>query len=118
MEEAQRLCERVAIMDRGTLLALDTPDALRRTVGGDSIVRIKAGSEPDRLAAHLRDLPGISGATVIDETVQLTAEGSGGLLPRVIAAAEAGGFTVQDASIDEPTLETVFINLTGKDLRE
>ena len=118
MEEAQRLCERVAIMDRGTLLALDTPDALRRTVGGNSVVRIKAGSEPDRLASHLRNLPGITGDTVIGETVQLTAEGSDGLLPKVIAAAEAGGFTVHDASIDEPTLETVFINLTGKDLRE
>ena len=56
--------------------------------------------------------------TVIGETVQLTAKGSEGLLPRIIATAEAGGFHVHDVSIDEPTLETVFINLTGKDLRE
>ncbi len=118
MEEADRLCERVAIMDHGKLLALDTPDALKRSVGGDSVVQIKAGEEPDRLAAHLRDLDGITGSTVIGETVQLTAQGSEGLLPRVIAGAEAGGFTVHDVSIDEPTLETVFINLTGKDLRE
>ena len=118
MEEADRLCERVAIMDHGKLLALDTPNALKRSVGGDSVVQIKAGDEPDRLASHLRDMNGITGATVIGETVQLTAEGSDGLLPRVIATAEAGGFTVHDVSIDEPTLETVFINLTGKDLRE
>ena len=50
--------------------------------------------------------------------MQLTAERSEGLLPRAIAHAEAGGFPVHDVSIDEPTLETVFINLTGKDLRE
>ena len=118
MEEADRLCERLAIMDHGKLLALDTPDGLKRTVGGDSVVQIKAGSEPDRLAAHLRDFDGVTGATVVGEVVQLTAVGSEGLLPRVIAVAEAGGFPVHDVSIDEPTLETVFINLTGKDLRE
>ena len=118
MEEADHLCQRVAIMDHGKLLALDTPDALKRTVGGDSVVRIKAGEQPDRLAAHLRDLDGVTGTTVVGETVLLTAQGSGGLLPRVIANAEAGGFTVHDVSIEEPTLETVFINLTGKDLRE
>ena len=53
MEEADRLCERVAIMDHGKLLALDTPDGLKRSVGGDSVVKIKAGTEPDSLAAHL-----------------------------------------------------------------
>ena len=118
MEEADRLCERVAIMDHGKLLALDTPDGLKRSVGGDSVVKITAGTEPDNLAAHLHDMDGITGTTVIGETVQLTAKGSEGLLPRIIATAEAGGFSVHDVSIDEPTLETVFINLTGKDLRE
>jgi ABC-2 type transport system ATP-binding protein len=118
MEEADRLCERLAIMDHGRLLALDTPDALKRTVGGDLIVRVKAGSEPDRVAASLRDLDEVTGSTVVGEVAQLTAVQSDGLLPRVIDAAEAGGFQVQDVSIDEPTLETVFINLTGKELRE
>jgi ABC-2 type transport system ATP-binding protein len=118
MEEADHLCERLAIMDHGRLLALDTPEALKRTVGGDVIVRLRAGSEPDRVAAHLRDLEGVTGSTVVGETVLLTAVRSEGLLPRVIATADAGGFTVQDVSIDEPTLETVFINLTGKELRE
>ena len=118
MEEADRLCERLAIMDHGRLLALDTPEALKRTVGGDLIVRLRTGSEPDRVAAHLRDLAGVTGSAVVGETVLLTAVRSDGLLPHVIDAAEAGGFQVQDVSIDEPTLETVFINLTGKELRE
>jgi ABC-2 type transport system ATP-binding protein len=118
MEEADRLCQRVAIMDHGKLLALDTPEGLKRSVGGDSVVKIQAGTEPDRLAAHLHGLDGITGTTVVGETVQVTAKGSEGLLPRIIATAEAGGFPVHDVSIDDPTLETVFINLTGKDLRE
>jgi len=118
MEEADRLCQRVAIMDHGRILALDTPEGLKRTVGGDTIVRVQAGDEPDRLAAHLRDMEGVTGATVLGGTVQLTVRGTSGLLPRVIQVAESGGFQVRDVSLDEPTLETVFINLTGKDLRE
>jgi ABC-2 type transport system ATP-binding protein len=118
MEEADRLCQRLAIMDHGTLLALDTPGALKRTVGGDSVVRMQAGDDPDRLSDHLHDVHGVTSTTVIGEIVQLTVQGADGFLPRVIAEAEAGGFHVRDVSIDEPTLETVFINLTGKDLRE
>jgi ABC-2 type transport system ATP-binding protein len=118
MEEADRLCERLAIMDRGTILALDTPDALKRTVGGDTIVRVVAEGDRERLAATLRDLEGVTDTRVIDGTVQLTATGAEGLLPRVLARAEGGGATVRDLSIDVPSLETVFITLTGKDLRE
>jgi ABC-2 type transport system ATP-binding protein len=118
MEEADKLCQRVAIMDHGRILAHDTPEDRKRTVGGDTIVRIQAGDQPDRLAAHLRDMEGVTGTAVLGGTVQLTVRGTTGLLPRVIQVAESGGFPVRDVSLDEPTLETVFINLTGKDLRE
>jgi ABC-2 type transport system ATP-binding protein len=118
MEEADRLCERLAIMDHGKLLALDTPEALKRTVGGDTVVKITADGQPDQLVLHMRALAEVTDATAVDGIVQLTARRAQGLLPRAIAHAEDGGFTVHDVSIDEPTLETVFINLTGKDLRE
>src|SRR5205823_12995741 len=108
MEEADQLCQRVAIMDHGRILALDTPAGLKRTVGGDAIVRVQAGEQPERLGAHLRDLEGVTGTAVLGGTVQLTVRGSAGVLPRVIQAAEAGGFPVHDVSLDEPTLETVF----------
>jgi ABC-2 type transport system ATP-binding protein len=118
MEEADHLCQRLAIMDHGKLLALDAPEALKRTVGGDTVVRLKAGGDPEQLVILMRTLDEITDTKVIDGTVQLTARRAEGLLPRAIARAESGGFTVRDVSIDEPTLETVFINLTGKDLRE
>jgi ABC-2 type transport system ATP-binding protein len=118
MEEADRLCERLAIMDHGVILALDTPAALKRTVGGDTIVRVVAEGDGEALASVLRGLEGVTDTRVMDGTVQLTATGAEGLLPRVLARAEAGGARVRDLSIDVPTLETVFINLTGKDLRE
>jgi ABC-2 type transport system ATP-binding protein len=118
MEEADRLCERLAVMDHGIILALDTPGALKRTVGGDTIVRVIAEGDTGGLATSLRALAGITDARVMDGTVQLTATGAEGLLPRVLGHAESEGYTVRDLSIDVPTLETVFINLTGKELRE
>ncbi|MEP6972666.1 MAG: ABC transporter ATP-binding protein [Actinomycetota bacterium] len=118
MEEADRLCERLAIMDHGKLLALDTPDALKRTVGGDTVVKMTADGDPEQLVVHMRGLTEVTDATAFEGVVQLTSRRAQGLLPRAIAHAETGGFTVRDVSIDEPTLETVFINLTGKDLRE
>ncbi|MDP9298179.1 MAG: ATP-binding cassette domain-containing protein [Actinomycetota bacterium] len=118
MEEADRLCQRLAIMDHGRLLALDTPEALKRTVGGDTVVRIHAEGDAQRLVERMLALQEVGDAKTLDGVVQLTARRAEGLLPRVIAHAEAGGFAVRDVSIDEPTLETVFINLTGKDLRE
>jgi ABC-2 type transport system ATP-binding protein len=118
MEEADRLCQRLAIMDHGKLLALDTPEALKRTVGGDTIVKISADGDPEQLVLRMRGLTEVTDATAVEGVVQLTARRAEGLLPRAIAHAESGGFAVRDVSIDEPTLETVFINLTGKDLRE
>jgi ABC-2 type transport system ATP-binding protein len=118
MEEADRLCERLAIMDHGKLLALDTPSELKRSVGADTVVRIVASGEPQALAEVLRAVEGATDIMVMDGTVRLAARGAHGLLPRVIDQAEAAGYTVHDISMDEPTLENVFINLTGKELRE
>jgi ABC-2 type transport system ATP-binding protein len=118
MEEADRLCDRVAIMDHGRLLALDTPADLKRTVGAEAVVRIHTGGDPERLLAGVRRLDGINDGSVVDGTVLVTARGADGLLPRILQRAEADGFDVRDVSVTEPTLETVFINLTGKELRE
>jgi len=118
MEEADQLCDRVAIMDHGRILALDTAGGLKRSLGADTIVRITATGDLDRLAKRLLEsIDDASDAKVIDGTVMLWASGSG-LLPRILEAAEAEGAEVTDLSVSEPSLETVFINLTGKDLRE
>ena len=120
MEEADQLCDRVAIMDHGRLLALDTPDALKRSVGADTEVRI-ASAESGRvqdLARHLEAFDGVQGVTATDGVVHVYLRGDHGGLARLIAHADGGGFDITDVGITEPTLEAVFINLTGKDLRE
>jgi ABC-2 type transport system ATP-binding protein len=119
MEEADQLCERVAIIDQGRIVALDTPDALKRSVGADAAVRVSADGDLDELCRVLRaGIPGAQDATVVSGQVLLAVQGTTGVLPAVVQTAERAGFVVTDLSVSETTLETVFINLTGKDLRE
>ena len=119
MEEADRLCNRVAIMDHGRILALDTPTELKRSVGADTIVTVKTGGDPGPLAEHLADVvDGVSRTRLVEGGVELHVTGVDRVVPRVVNAAEGGGFDLVDLAVTEPTLETVFINLTGKELRE
>jgi ABC-2 type transport system ATP-binding protein len=119
MEEADTLCDRVAIMDHGRILALDTPEQLKRSVGADTIVTVKAGGDADALAARLsQEIAGATRTRVIDGGVELHVKGVDRLVPQVVNAAESGGFDVVDLSVSEPSLENVFINLTGKELRD
>ncbi len=119
MEEADQLCDRVAIMDHGRILALDTPAGLKRSVGVDTIVSVRSASTAADLVRVFEE--GLEGATVVratDTGVEIQVKGTTGLLPRVVALAEAAGIELADLSVAEPSLETVFINLTGKDLRD
>jgi ABC-2 type transport system ATP-binding protein len=119
MEEADKLCNRVAIMDHGKILALDTPTELKRSVGADTIVTVKAAGDPNALAAAFESrLEGLTRTRPVADGVELQIRGSDRLVPRIVEAAESGGFSLADLSVAEPTLETVFIGLTGKDLRD
>jgi ABC-2 type transport system ATP-binding protein len=119
MEEADQLCDRVAIMDHGRILALDTPGGLKRSVDADTIVTVKTSRDPASLAEHLSSVVnGVRRTRLIEGGVELHFTGAERILPRVVDAAEGGGFDLVDLAVAEPTLETVFINLTGKELRE
>jgi ABC-2 type transport system ATP-binding protein len=119
MEEADELCNRLAIIDRGRLLALGPPAELKRSTGADTVVTVSASGDLDALAKVLEaDVPGAQQATRVDSTVVVEVQAQTGVLPLVFGVAERHGFEVSDLSVTEPTLETVFINLTGKDLRE
>ncbi len=119
MEEADQLCQRVAIMDHGRILALDTPAALKQSVGADTVVTVKTSGDAGLLAELLsRDVAGVTRTRPVDGGLQLHMQGSDRLVPRIVLAAERGGFDLVNLSISEPSLETVFINLTGKELRD
>ena len=118
MDEADQLCQRLAIMDHGKILALGSPDELKQTVGAATLVGLEASPVTDALVAALKAIPGVRDAERTPRGVQLYADGAGGILPKVVQAVMDAGADLRDLSVSEPTLETVFIKLTGRELRE
>jgi ABC-2 type transport system ATP-binding protein len=119
MEEADQLCDRVAIMDHGKILALDTPANLKKSTGADTIVTIKVAANAEALAEVLkRDIDAIVATRVQENSLFVDMRSTDRLVPRLVASAESANVEILDLAIAEPTLETVFINLTGKELRE
>ncbi len=119
MEEADQLCARVAIMDHGRILALDTPAALKASVGVDTVVRVKIDGSPGALIEELgAQLGTATKIRSMEAGLELQVRDRTGLLPKLVTAAEHVGTSILDISVSEPTLETVFIDLTGKELRD
>ncbi len=119
MEEADRLCGRVAIMDHGRILSLGTPTALKQSIGADTVVTVKTTGDRERLTELLASkMPDVTRSYPVAGGLQLHVRGNDRILPRIVAVAERGGYNLVDLSVSEPSLETVFINLTGKELRE
>src|SRR5271155_5666313 len=97
MEEADRLCERVAIMDHGRILALDTPAALKQSIGADTIVSVKTTGDLGRLGELLaKDVEGVTRTRVADDKLELHMQGADRLVPRIVLAAEREGFDLVD----------------------
>ena len=117
MEEADEHCDRLAIMDHGRILAVDTPPQLKRLLGSGAAVSVKA-DDLEGLAAHLGRSTGPTDVRVVDDEVRFNLPTGEGAMQLVLAADQAGGFRLSDLSVSDDTLETVFVNLTGKDLRE
>ena len=119
MEDADSVCDRIAIMDHGRILAMDTPNNLKESVSADHIITLSATGDLDTLASIIRDqVEGVTESQRLDSTVQFRIKHMVGILPKVVAIAEQEGFNITDLSVAEPTLETVFINLTGRELRD
>ena len=118
MEEADELCDRVAIIDHGRILALDTPERLKTTLGAQTRFELKLRQQEglDQLAQKFQQLPNVQSAEATPEGIRVFANTTDGVLAEVVQSAQA--FGVRDISISEPSLETVFIGLTGRDLRE
>jgi ABC-2 type transport system ATP-binding protein len=119
MEEADKLSDRIAIIDHGHLLALDTPAELKRSLHADTVVKVAADIEPTNLAALLyAELSNVREAHPLEDAVLLTLGTDGAVLPTLVDAAARRNITLRDVRIEEPTLETIFIGLTGKELRD
>ncbi len=118
MEEADSLSDRLAIIDYGHVLALGSPEKLKSTLGAHTIFDLKLRSQEglEPLAARVRARHGVNSAEVTANGLRVIAANSDGLLPELVQ--EAAGHGLRDLQITEPSLEAVFIRLTGRDLRE
>jgi ABC-2 type transport system ATP-binding protein len=116
MEEADRLCDRVAIIDHGRIVALDRPSDLKKGLGGDTIT---LGTDDGRVLRDLLVQNGVSDViTVQDGEVRVTVSDANVLLPRIIEAAVGAGIRIEHVSLSHPDMNDVFIHYTGKDLRQ
>jgi ABC-2 type transport system ATP-binding protein len=118
MEEADRLCDRVAIVDQGRLLTCDTPAALRARAPGGTLVELALDGDAGTAATAARDagIPGVSGVEARGDTLRATAARSGPALPGLLDAAERAGRAVHDVRLVPPSLESLFVSLTGRSL--
>ena len=114
MEEAERLCDRVAIIDHGKIVALDTPQNLIDSLGAENRVVFEVDGHLDE--ASLRAVPGVVRVERIGERAVVYGQKEG-LVSGVVNALEAGGIRFENLRTEQPTLEDVFLALTGKDMR-
>jgi len=118
MEEADELCDRVAIIDHGKILVEDTPAALKSSVGAQKVYALDLSDHEDTatLIEQLKKMQGVRSVEPTPGGVRIFADNADGLLPEIVQASNLYG--LRDLTITETSLETVFIRLTGRDLRE
>jgi ABC-2 type transport system ATP-binding protein len=118
MEEADELCDRLAIIDHGKILIEDTPAALKASIGGDKIIDLKLGpdGDPGEIVQRVMKVSGVTSAEVTEAGVRVFAKSGEGIITHIVNASD--GLGVRDLATTEPSLETVFIRMTGRDLRE
>jgi ABC-2 type transport system ATP-binding protein len=118
MEEADSLSDRVAIIDYGRVLALGSPEKLKATFGAQTIFDLKLKSHDgiDRAVIWLKTRTDVTSAEAVPDGIRVVATRTAELLPDLVQVGSQ--FGLRDLKITEPSLETVFIKLTGRDLRE
>jgi ABC-type multidrug transport system ATPase subunit len=121
MEEAEALCEQIAVIDHGEVLASGTVNELKDSTGAETVITVRyEDTVPEDLAARtgLADRPGVSKVEADGDFVRVFTSEPEGVLGELVTAGSAAGLTVRDASQLKPSLETVFLTLTGREYRE
>ena len=116
MEEADKLCDRLAIIDRGQLLALDTPAALKARAPGGTLVELHLDGDAAEAARAAAAVPGIIKADSDEDVLRAYSDRGGRVISPLIDAVEHSGRAVKNIELAEPSLETLFIALTGRKL--
>jgi ABC-2 type transport system ATP-binding protein len=119
MDEADRLCDRIAIVDHGKLVALDTPPNLKASVPGSNVIEAQFESAPADWDARLRNLSDVTSVQHEGAGMYRVLTGNGSrTTTELVEAAVAGGVTVKSLSVQNTTLDDVFVHYTGRQLRD
>ena len=116
MEEADQLCDRLAIIDRGKLLALDTPQKLKAQAPGETLVEVTFDGNAEPVVAAATAIDGVSKAEARGPLLRVFSKRAGEIIPALITEGERKSLTVRDIHLSRPSLETLFISLTGRKL--
>lgn len=119
MDEADTLCQRLAIIDHGKIIAQGTPRELKSSIPGGYLLRLRFDRAPEELLSQLRELPGVTEVHATDTSAaDVYADRGGPLIALVVNAAQSAGVEMRDVHIQEPSLENLFLHHTGRSLRE
>jgi ABC-2 type transport system ATP-binding protein len=123
MEEADALCQRLAIIDHGRKIALGTPAELKASVPGGFLLRVRFGAQSDELQMRLQTLAGVREVRTTndadsDGSVDIYADRGGSLVSEIASLASGAAIELCDVHISEPSLENLFLHHTGRSLRE
>ena len=123
MEEADALCQRLAIVDHGRMIALGTPAELKASIPGGFLLRLRFGNQTPDLLQRLQALAGVREVRAADDVagntgVDVYADRGGSLIPEIASLAASSGAELSDVHISEPSLENLFLHHTGRSLRD
>lgn len=119
LDEADALAERIVVVDHGLIVADDTPERLKANFAGDKIsLTFAHADDAARAANRVQSIDGIAKIQVAGRSLMLRTAGGPALMPRLLRELDAEGAEVRTAELARPTLDDVFLNLTGKSLRE
>jgi ABC-2 type transport system ATP-binding protein len=116
MEEADRLCDRIAIVDRGKLLALDTPARLKERAPGGTLIELQLDADAQRIVPAVTALEGVTRAETQGNALRAFSDRGGRIISPLIQVVEDAGLHVRNIGLTEPSLETLFVSLTGRKL--
>jgi ABC-2 type transport system ATP-binding protein len=118
MDEAQELSDHIAVMDHGKIIALGTHDELVKLVGQSDRIALTTNAEPSRVVEIWKQLPGVDSISTENGTLTLLVDDSNRVLPRLFETAATNGIRITSVEIELPNLESVFLHLTGRALRD
>jgi ABC-2 type transport system ATP-binding protein len=118
MDEADKLCDRIAIVDHGELKALDSPMKLKMSIPSNNVLEVSFTTTPPGWAERLKALPDVAGVTGQDSIFRISSQNGPATTMALLDAASAAGVTVRSLAVESTSLDDVFVHYTGRDLRD